>query len=322
MSNILEESIEIRKIWGSFRQARVLLTANNYRIFDHLKKPVSAVSVSKKIKTDLRATTILLDALTGMGLLKKKNKRYQNTNTASRFLVSGNPHYQGNIIRHAETLWQNWSGLDEVLKTGKPYWKARDHEAFIFGMHDLASLKVDKVLKSIGLKDVRTVLDLGGGPGTYSIEMAKKGIQVTLFDRPETVAIAKTVVSNTTLRLKGQINFIEGDFIYDNIGNGYDLIFASQILHAVSDKENVQLLKKCKGALNKNGRIVIQEFRISKDMTQPLQSALFSVNMLVNTVGGRCYSPDEMKDWLTKAGMKNISEKSIDDSVLISALKP
>jgi len=111
MSNILEESIEIRKIWGSFRQARVLLTANNYRIFDQLKKPVSAASVSKKIKTDLRATTILLDALTGIGLLKKRSNRYQNTKPASKFLFSGSPHYQGNIIRHAETLWQNWSGL-------------------------------------------------------------------------------------------------------------------------------------------------------------------------------------------------------------------
>jgi len=176
---------------------------------------------------------------------------------------------------------------------------------------------------------------------------------VTLFDRPETVAIAKKVVSkeesihcdikNSKRRhsresgnpernwIPGQarndmlcksINFIQGDFINDNIGNGYDLIFASQILHSVSDKENIHLLKKCKSALNTNGRIVIQEFRISKDLTQPPQSALFSVNMLVNTDGGRCYSPDEMKGWLTKLGMKNISEKPIDDSVLISAVKP
>ena len=47
MADILEESIEIRKIWGGFRQARVLLTANNYRIFDYLIKPQSAGIVSK-----------------------------------------------------------------------------------------------------------------------------------------------------------------------------------------------------------------------------------------------------------------------------------
>jgi len=81
------------------------------------------------------------------------------------------------------------------------------------------------------------------------------------------------------------------------------------------------LLKKCKKALNKSGRLVIQEFKISTDLTQPPNSALFSVNMLVNTEGGRCYSPGEMKSWLLKMGMKDIRVKLIDDSVLISGTK-
>ncbi|MBI5056764.1 MAG: methyltransferase domain-containing protein [Nitrospirae bacterium] len=319
MPDILEQSIELRKIWGAFRQARVLLTANNYRVFDLLTKPQSTKTIAKKLKTDLRATGILLDALTGLGLLKKQNDKYQNTILSSSLLVSGSPHYQGNIINHAETLWQNWSGLDESLKTGKPYRKEHDHEAFILGMNDLASLKAGNVINAIGLKGVKTALDLGGGPGTYSIAMAQKGVAVTLFDRPETVAIAKKVIS-LFLPLSN-INFLLGDFNHDAIGKGYDLIFASQILHSNSVKENISLLRKCKRALNKNGRIVIQEFRISKDLTHPAPGALFSVNMLVNTDGGRCYSPDEMKGWFLKTGLKNISGKSVDDSVLISARK-
>ncbi|RJQ16652.1 MAG: methyltransferase domain-containing protein [Nitrospiraceae bacterium] len=342
MPDILEQSIELRKIWGAFRQARVLLTANNYRIFDCLLKPQSSKNISGKLRTDLRATEILLDALTGLGLLRKRNNKYQNTKPASEFLVTGSRHYQGDIIRHAETLWQNWSGLDEIVKTGKPYRKAHNHEAFILGMDNLASLKVESVIKAIGLKGVKTALDLGGGPGTYSIAMAKKGVEVTLFDRKETIAIAKRVIGKIPLNpaltkgdgsplsrgvrgvlptLTKTINFICGDFNHDNIGSSYDLILASQVLHSNSVKENIHLFRKCKRALNKNGRIVIQEFRISEDLTQPAPSALFSVNMLVNTDGGRCYSPDEMKGWLLKMGLKNISEKSIDDSLLISASK-
>jgi 2-polyprenyl-3-methyl-5-hydroxy-6-metoxy-1,4-benzoquinol methylase len=327
MPNILQQAIEIRKIWGSFRQARVLLTANNYRIFDHLEKQKSAGNMAGRLKTDPRATEILLDALAGLGLLKKQNNKYRNTALSSKFLVSGSPFYQGNIIRHAETLWQNWSGLDEIIKTGMPYRKAHDHEAFILGMHDLASLKVEKVIREIGLKGVRTALDVGGGPGTYSIEMARRGVVVTLFDRPETVEIAKKVINNAPqppLKLRGGeggVNFLRGDFIHDNIGNGYDLIFASQIIHSMPEKDNICLLKKCKKALNSGGRIVIQEFLISSDLTQPPNSALFSVNMLVNTDGGRCYSPDEMKGWLLRTGMKDITEKAIDDSILISAQK-
>jgi len=318
MKALLEDIKELRKIWGGFRSARVLLTANNYRVFDHLKRPQSAKAVSKRLGTDLRATEILLDALTGLDLLKKKRGRYMNSPVASKFLVSETPYYQGDILRHADTLWKNWSWLDEVLKTGNPYHRAHDHKAFILGMHNIASLKVKDVIKIIGLKGVKTALDLGGGPGTYSIEMAKRGVKVILFDRPETIEIAKGVINKSGIK---DITFMHGDFLYDDIGKGYDLIFASQILHSNSEKDNLHLLRKCKRALNRRGRVVVQEFYISEDKTYPPHSALFSVNMLINTVSGRCYSSGEIKGWLRKVGLKDIRERFFDDSVLIEGKK-
>lgn len=316
-SKILEEAKELRKIWSGFRAARVLIAANNYRIFDQLTRPQSAKAISKRLNTDLRATEILLDALAGLGLLKKNKNRYLNSSVASNFLVDGTPYYQGDILRHMDTLWKNWSGLDEVIKTGKPYRKAHNHEAFILGMHNLASLKAKDVIKKIGLKGVKTALDLGGGPGTYSIEMAKKGVDVTLFDRPETIEIARRVVNREGTK---RIGFLQGDFISGDIGKGYDLIFASQILHSLSEKDNLHLLRKCKRALNRGGRIVIQEFHVLKDRVHPVQGALFSVNMLINTEGGRCYSSDEIKNWLLKTGLKKAEEKLMDNTVLIQAV--
>ena len=314
MSSIHKEVMKLRDIWGGFRSARVLLTANNYRIFDCLTTPQSAKAISQKLHMDSRATEILLDALTGLGLLRKSMHKYKNSSTAKRFLVKDKQYYQGDIVRHADTLWKNWSGLDEVVKKGEPARKAHDHEAFILGMHNLASLKVKDVIKTAGLKGVKTALDLGGGPGTYSVEMAKRGLRVTLFDYPETIEIAKRLIAEQ--KIKG-IHFMSGDFTIDDFGKGYDLIFISQILHAYSGKRNLQILKKCKNALNRQGRIVIQEFSISEDRTHPLQSALFSVNMLVNTQAGRCYSPKEIKKWLIETGFKNIKERPVDDTVLI-----
>lgn len=313
---LLTEAKELRKLWGGFWSSRVLLTANNLGIFDHLKSPKTAAEAAKIMETDRRATEILLDALTGLGLLKKSGNRYKNSVTANRFLIKESPYYQGDIIRHADTLWKNWSELDEAIKTGKPIRKFHDHDSFIKGMHNLAFLKVKDIINTISLRGVKRVLDLGGGPGTYSMEMAKRGISVTLFDVPETIKIAKDIVRKSKAK---NIDFIEGDFISDDIGSGYDLIFISQVLHAYSEKACMNLIKKSKSALNPNGRIVIQEFYINKNRTMPQQSALFSVNMLVNTEGGRCYAPQEIKQWLSKAGFKDINNKILDDSVLISA---
>ena len=318
MADILEQSKELRKIWGGFQGARVLLTANNYRVFDYLKKQKAAAGLAKDIGADKRATEILLDALTGLGLLKKQKGQYKNSSLASQFLISGSPYYQGDIIRHADTLWQNWSGLDNVVKTGKPHHVSHDHRAFILGMHNLALLKADNVLKAVGLKGVKKALDLGGGPGTYTIEMAKKGISVTIFDTPETIEIAKEVIKKSGVK---NINFLQGDFLTDDFGRDYDLIFISQILHAYSEDDNIMVLKKCRNALNKNSRIVIQEFFIDKDRTHPVQAALFSINMLANTSGGRCYSPEEVKRWYLKTGFRKIQKQLLADSVLISAEK-
>jgi ubiquinone/menaquinone biosynthesis C-methylase UbiE len=316
-SRIIEEVKELRKISFGFRPARVLLTANNYGIFDHLTRPRLAKTISRNINTDLRATEILLDALSGIGLLKKHKNQYRNTRMASKFLVSGSQYYQGDILRHIDNLWKNWSGLDEVIKTGKPHAISHDHTAFIYGMHNLATLKAKEIINMIGLKGVKTALDLGGGPGTYSIEMSKRGLSVTLFDFHDTISIAKEIIKKAGI---DTINFIGGDFMTDDIGKGYDLILASQILHSYSEKDNVYLLKKCRRALNHGGRIVIQEFYISGNRTHPLQGTLFSVNMMVNTEGGRCYSSTEIRHWFSKIGLKNIKEMHFDDVVLISGL--
>jgi hypothetical protein len=40
--------------------------------------------------------------------------------------------------------------------------------------------------------------------------------------------------------------------------------------------------------------------------------------MLVNTQAGRCYSPKEIKSWLSKAELKNIREVILDDTILVT----
>lgn len=315
--NVQEEAQEIRRLWSSFMSSRVLLTANNLRVFEHLRMKTTAGQAAESVGADGRAMEILLDALASLGLVKKSGDAYQNTAITERFLVEGTPYYQGDIIRHADTLWQSWSGLDEVVRTGRPNRKAHDHGSFIRGMHNLAILKAQKVAKAIDLKGVKKALDLGGGPGTYTLEFARKGVAVTLFDLPATVAIARELIQRAGMT---NVQFMGGDFLADDIGSGYDLIFVSQIIHSLSATQSVELLRKCKEVLNPEGKIAVQEFYINDNRAFPPQSALFSVNMLVNTDEGRCYPPAEIKGFLGQIGFAYIRDKVIDDTVLVTGL--
>jgi len=59
----LEKAKELRRLWIGYWQSRILLTANNLGAFEHLKSAKTAAQISKILKTDRRATEILLDAL-------------------------------------------------------------------------------------------------------------------------------------------------------------------------------------------------------------------------------------------------------------------
>jgi ubiquinone/menaquinone biosynthesis C-methylase UbiE len=312
---IAKQAHEFARLWGGFRAARVVLTANNYNIFEHLKTARTAGQLADILETNFRGTEILLDAVTSLGLLAKQGKRYRITPLAKQFLLKESPTYQGDMLRHADTLWKSWSNLDEIVKTGMPTRsESRDHDVFIRAMHDNALFRAPAVVKALDLRGVKTALDLGGGPGTYSIELAKKGISVTLFDVPTSLEVAKSFIQTSkakTIELKA------GDFLTDPVGKDYDLVFISQVFHSYSEEKNIALLEKAHNALKPRGQVVIHEFFVGPNRAYPPVGALFSVNMLVNTSYGRCYTPLEMKKWLVKTRFKNVTEKLINDTVLV-----
>ncbi len=305
---------------SSFMPARIVLTANNYRIFDHLGgSGKTAASLSRDLKSDERATELVLNSLVSLGLLKKINNRYSNAPVSARYLVKGKPGYQGDILAHYSVLWDNWSGLDTVLKTGRPLRRSHDHESFILGMHNLASLKEKDVIRGLDLRGVRRLLDLGGGPGTYSMAFARKKIDVTLLDFPDTFRISRRLIRQAGLEKK--IHLLPGDFTMDDWGSGYDMVFISQIFHSYTAEDCLGLLRRSRAALNPGGRVVVQEFYLDDSKTNPRVGAIFAINMLVNTPGGRTYTPREMSGWMKKAGFARTEVKLLGDTVLLAGTK-
>lgn len=313
----LRQFQDFMRLAGGFRASRVILTANNLAVFEHLKTPKTSKEVAKKLGTDQRATEILLDAVTSLGLLTKTGAKYGNAAPARKFLQKESLWYQGDMLRHFDALWKSWSGLDEVVKTGLPNRVGgRDYEAFIRAMHNNAVFRAKDVISCIDLRRVKKALDLGGGPGTYSVELARRGVSVTLFDLPETLAVSKKILREEKGR---NIDFLSGDYYSDDIGMGYDLVFISHIFHSMSEKNCLALLEKSRNALNPNGKIAIHEFFLEKDRAHPIPGALFSVNMLVNTPAGRSYTAEEMKVWLSKAGFVGVKKKILGDTVVLTA---
>jgi SAM-dependent methyltransferase len=313
------EAQEFARLWGGFRASRVILTANNLGVFEKIGPGRSAADLARALRTDGRATEILLDALTALGLLRKTGAAYRLAPPAKRFLLPDSPWYQGDMLRHADTLWKGWSGLDDVVRTGKPNRSgARHHDVFIRAMHNSAVLRAGAVIGALDLRAVRRALDLGGGPGSYSIELAKRGIDVTLFDLPNSVDVAREMIRRSGTK---RVAFRGGDFHFDDIGSGYDLIIISQVLHSLSALESEALLTKAHQALAPRGVAAVHEFALREDRAGPVPAALFSVNMLVNTTEGRSYAPREIRGWLRAAKFGSVKVTVLGDTVLVTGRK-
>ena len=110
-------------------------------------------------------------------------------------------------------------------------------------------------------------------------------------------------------KMNDKISFLSGDYLADDLGNGYDLIFLSAIVHINSLEENNLLIKKCYESLNAGGQIVIKDWVMNEDRTEPAGGAYFALNMLVGTEHGDTYTETEMRSWFTNTGIKKIERK-------------
>jgi len=224
-------------------------------------------------------------------------------------LVPGREAYQGDIIRHTRSGWETWSRLEESVRTGAGVPREggggrtpEDLRNFILGMSNIAVLSAQDVLSALDLSRYRHVLDVGGGPATYSIAFlqAHAETKATLFDLPDVVEIAREQV--TGAGLLDRFAFTPGDYNTDALGEGYDLVFVSNIIHSLGDDQNRALIKKCHDALAAGGTLIIKDFLVDDDRTGPAFSLVFALHMLIHTGVGDTYTAAEVDAWTRAAG--------------------
>jgi SAM-dependent methyltransferase len=317
--------------WG-FQPSRIFLTAVELDIFTHVGHgSPSASEVAASLGSSVRGTEILLNALAGLGLLSKSQGRFSNTPMTSRFLTAGGPDYALTGFGHSANLWRAWSNLTEVVRTGRvdrPAMSEEDAkdstESFIMLMHERARYRAPKVADAIDLSSATSVLDIGGGPGTHSMEFAqrKPDLCAVVFDLPEVVGIADRLIREAGLQ--NRVTVRPGDYYTDDFGQGYDLAFLSAIIHSNSPEGNRHILKKAYGSLVPGGRVAIVDFIMDDEKIKPEFGAVFAVNMLVATDAGNCYNQKEIAEWFAETGFVNPSVKyEIDEDIsLMTAVKP
>lgn len=324
------EGYHIFQLSISYWQSCVLHAALRLDLFRKLGSSAMKVEeVAHILKADVRGISLLLNALAALDFVKKEGELFSLTIKSQKYLDDLSPQTMIHIVKHTVDLYQNWGQLSQAVLTGKPVVDRDDRESeqvenFLWGMHDLARSAAPILAEILDLSSFRYLLDLGGGPATYAIEFCRKNpkLEATIFDLPDTEPIAQENIRRNDLGHR--IQFVGGDFLKDIIHGRYDCVFVSQIVHGYGPDVNLSLLKKVYEVMYAGGQIVIQDFILDESKTRPKFAAIFALNMLLHTEGGRSYTAKEIENWLTEAGFKDVEKIRVDlpnEAGLIRAIK-
>ncbi len=320
---------EIIKKIDQLEEANILLVALKFGIFTILeKKSLSATQVAKKAGTSAEETGVLLDTLVAMSVVKKSVGKFSNTSVTYKHFCASSPHYKpGTIMLKLENR-DEWSQLHQIIQSGRnPTDYAGGDDAvfrrqFTFAMHERSQPYAQPIAKFVTRKPVGRLLDLGGGPGSYSAAILKmdKKTEATILDRASAIEVGQEIhqSSNVFHRMK----FEEGDLFDSEWSMGFDTVLFSNILHIYNPRENKTLLKKIRKILTQSGRLIIVDLFLNKNKTTPYEAACFSLTMLLFTETGKTYTFDECKALLTATGFSKFQTfKIANGSSLIEAIK-
>ncbi|CAN0324595.1 unnamed protein product, partial [Chrysoparadoxa australica] len=120
-------------------------------------------------------------------------------------------------------------------------------------------LVAEDTLRTVSLKDVSHLLDIGGGTGAF-LEAAGRAapkMQMTLFDLPPVVPDAQARFDAAAMA--DRVTIVPGSFRTDPLPQGMDAISLIRVLYDHSDDTVRALLAKVRDALPEGGRLIVSE---------------------------------------------------------------
>jgi hypothetical protein len=320
----IRDGEQILEMMRAYQVPCLLAAAADLDLFEKLAPaPRTAAEVATTAGCDLRAVTILLDALAAVRVIVKQDEQYSISPELAPFLGEAFPQSVMAVLRHQANCLRRWSRLPWTVHSGKPEYPGpsirgedADKASFIEAMHVVSRDVADKLVQEINPGGVRCVLDLGGASGSWTWAWLKAEPQsrAIIFDLPHVIPMARECFA--TSPFADRVELCAGDFYTDDLPKGADLAWVSAIIHQNSPDQNRTLYRRIAAALEPQGWIYIRDIVMEPSRTAPVAGALFSVNMLSATEGGKSYCWTEIQEDLQSAGFADVQLVRRDEGML------
>jgi len=310
----IRDGEQILEVMRAYQIPCLLAAASDLNLFEKLAPaPRTASEIVAAASCDLRAVTILLDALASVGVIVKQDEQYSISPELAPFLCEAFPQSVIAMLRHQANCLRNWSRLPWTVHSGKPEYpgpsirgEEADKVSFIEAMHVVSRGVADELVQEIHPGNVCCILDLGGASGSWTTAWLKAEPQsrAIIFDLPHVIPMARECFA--TSPFAERVELCAGDFNTDDLPKGADLAWVSAIIHQNSPDQNRALYRRIAEALEPHGWIYIRDIVMEPSRTAPVAGALFAVNMLSATEEGNSYCLTEIQEDLHSAGFMDV----------------
>ncbi len=304
----------------AYRSSMVLFAAAELDLFSALADgPQTVDALAARVHAQPEPIQILLGACVSEGLLTVSHGRYSNTPLTDAFLVRGRPAFSANGLKYAQDLYGAWGALPAFVRTGRPPMGhdeilGEDKEktrAFVYAMHERAK-GIGSILPHLELPGRRHLLDVGGGPGTYSAALVERtpGLRSTVLDLPGILAVTRELIAAHPCA--DRITLVEGNYLTSAFGTGYDAVLLSGMMHRERHETCQLLLNKAFAALDHGGVAVVSDVFFDDDeKTTPPFAVYFALNMMLTSDHGSAHAKPEMARWMSEAGFTDIEVRNL-----------
>lgn len=303
-------------------KSKLLLTGVELKVFNHLSEPRSAEAVAEAIGTHPENTRLFLDGLAASDLLEKNDGLYQNTAVAQAFLADDSPTFLGQMFASQAQMWSAaLNDLSKLIKEGPPppspemdmdseeMWAQFTVSLANYERAGVAQQVVEIVSGLPEFPSFRKMLDLGGGAGLIGIAIVAShpSMKGVIFDLPSVAKAAEIFIKEYEMR--DRIKVLGGDYNQDSIGEGYDLVWASNALNfARHDLDS--LIKKIYDALNPGGVFISFCEGLTHERTKP-DFVVLSMMSIALMGQDMCFDQGEIADSMLRIGFKSVRSRTL-----------
>jgi len=300
--------------------------------------------IAKELSLSLYGVEVLLEIAESSSIVSKnENDQYELTKVG--YFLNYNPTTSVNLNFTNDICYKGLHHLSDSIKTGKPEglkelgkWKTiyeglsqlepSEQKSWFDFDHHYSDNIFDEAIEKIFQKKRKTIFDIGGNTGKFSIKCCAfdPDVNLKIIDLPGQLEMARANAEQNGFQ--DRISTHQIDWLSENptIPTGADLIWMCQFLDCFSQEEILKILKVCVESMGPETELIIVETFTDRQTFKASQFILEATSLYFTVLANgnsKMYPASVFLKLIEKAGLEVSEDVAIGEyhTMLVCKMK-